>query len=38
MLSKYYLDRLNLNDFNFDLRINKQVLKYLMRNIKKFIF
>lgn len=38
MLSKYYLDRLILNDFNFDLRINKQVLKYLMRNIKKFIF
>lgn len=38
MLSKYYLDRLILNDFNFDLRINKQVLKYLMRNIKNFIF
>lgn len=38
MLSKYYLDRLILNDFNFDLRINKQVLKYFMRNIKKFIF
>ena len=38
MLSKYYLDRLILNDLNFDLRINKQVLKYLMRNIKKFIF
>lgn len=38
MLSKYYLDRLILNDFNFDLRINKQVLKYLMRNVKKFIF
>lgn len=38
MLSKYYLDQLILNDFNFDLRINKQVLKYLMRNIKKFIF
>lgn len=38
MLSKYYLDRLILNDFNLDLRINKQVLKYLMRNIKKFIF
>lgn len=38
MLSKYYLDRLILNDFNFDLRINKQVLKYLMKDIKKFIF
>ena len=38
MLSKYYLDRLILNDLNFDLRINKQVLKYLMRKIKKFIF